>query len=719
MLLNTERETVQTSGLGQGGNFTIAASAKAFEVLSSNLYQNKILAVIREITCNAADAHKMVGRSLSEIFIHLPTFSEPYFAVRDYGPGLSKKDVLTLYTTYFMSTKDGSDPNMTPEMASQQIGGFGLGSKAPFAVADQFTVTSWHGGMKRNYACFKDNGVPQVNVISETPSQEPTGLEVRVATKDANQWHREAANFFQWWSVLPRFNGGSTVTPLLHKDNIISASADKDDHGYPEWAIVRGLTGPTVFMGLVPYSLNITAIPDFDPSMAQAFSQLTIFLRFDVGALSISPSREALSYDKSTAALLRSKLSLIAKEITQTTQDRLAACKTMLEAREYAFKKLPNINHFGNVLLNMVKSGKLLWNGKRIYGGVDIDLCKDFGPLPEDKVTFSSLEKRSYSKSWRKQYIDVTNFRHNINHYDHDDNVDRYWLPQISSKTYRTIAHYYENVNKATTWKTVQFFTGSTLDKINAVFEEKGIPTLKDFADLPDPPKAVRTKAVSKVTKGYRITNTFGWERTEEELDLSDGGFYFEFFDGSPDPHSDKDIAQYCVSAGWIEPDVKFLGFRRSALATKTLTAQLTANKWARFNGKDWLAANVTPQQVYDKVLVDILIERTNLMPHRRMLAEAHKAGITFKNPDDQALAAYVAGVSAGRSIFYMSGGTAYSPLNIYMTPAQVAIIPQAIKDVTAKIKEYADFNHRHPLCPYLDLSRMADKTALYSYLNR
>ena len=37
--------------------FRIEASSKAFEILANNLYKDKILAVVRELSCNAFDAH--------------------------------------------------------------------------------------------------------------------------------------------------------------------------------------------------------------------------------------------------------------------------------------------------------------------------------------------------------------------------------------------------------------------------------------------------------------------------------------------------------------------------------------------------------------------------------------------------------------------------------------------------------------------------------------
>jgi len=43
--------------------FRIQANAKAFRVLSDNLYSDKVWAVIRELIANAVDAHKAPGKS--------------------------------------------------------------------------------------------------------------------------------------------------------------------------------------------------------------------------------------------------------------------------------------------------------------------------------------------------------------------------------------------------------------------------------------------------------------------------------------------------------------------------------------------------------------------------------------------------------------------------------------------------------------------------------
>ena len=144
MKLHTVETPVQSSGSLNISTFKIATSAKAFKILSSNLYSNKIRAIIREISCNAADAHKMIGNE-QPFQVSLPSRLNEQFVVRDFGPGLSHDDVMELYTTYFASTK--SDSN-------DYTGALGLGSKSPFAYCDTFGVTSWHQGVARTYSVF-------------------------------------------------------------------------------------------------------------------------------------------------------------------------------------------------------------------------------------------------------------------------------------------------------------------------------------------------------------------------------------------------------------------------------------------------------------------------------------------------------------------------------------------------------------------------------------
>ena len=105
IIIDEQRDDVTVGGAQSVDAFTIKASAKAFQILSSNLYSNPLGSMIRELSTNAYDAHIMVGKKDEPFKIKLPNALDPTFKIRDFGPGLSEKDIYSVYTTFFESTK--------------------------------------------------------------------------------------------------------------------------------------------------------------------------------------------------------------------------------------------------------------------------------------------------------------------------------------------------------------------------------------------------------------------------------------------------------------------------------------------------------------------------------------------------------------------------------------------------------------------------------------
>ena len=62
MRIRNEQREVETSGLKSTNAFQISASSHMFRVLSDGMYSDKVTAVIRELTCNARDAHTAAGK---------------------------------------------------------------------------------------------------------------------------------------------------------------------------------------------------------------------------------------------------------------------------------------------------------------------------------------------------------------------------------------------------------------------------------------------------------------------------------------------------------------------------------------------------------------------------------------------------------------------------------------------------------------------------------
>jgi hypothetical protein len=140
---------VVSSGVTSQGKFGISRRSQAhiMTILRDNIYTDKILAVLREYSSNAWDAHRMVGKGDLPIQITLPDNDSPSLVIRDFGPGMSPREVFNIYTQYGESTKRGTD---------DAVGMMGIGSKSAFAYSDSFTVTSWNGGMRRIYVAVLD-----------------------------------------------------------------------------------------------------------------------------------------------------------------------------------------------------------------------------------------------------------------------------------------------------------------------------------------------------------------------------------------------------------------------------------------------------------------------------------------------------------------------------------------------------------------------------------
>ena len=153
------------------------AAAKAFSILSSGLYADKIGAIVRELSCNAYDSHIAAGHPQLPFEIKLPTTFDQTFYVKDFGTGLSHEDVIGMYTTYFESTK--SDSN-------EYIGALGLGSKSPFSYTTAFTVESRFNGTIRVYSAYLDElGMPKIVLNGEAPTNEPNGMTI-TSTRNSN-----------------------------------------------------------------------------------------------------------------------------------------------------------------------------------------------------------------------------------------------------------------------------------------------------------------------------------------------------------------------------------------------------------------------------------------------------------------------------------------------------------------------------------------------------
>lgn len=344
---------------------TMASTGKGFRILSSTLYKDKLLAMVREIVHNALDAHREVGRADQPFTIHVPTPREPWFAVRDFGPSIPDDLIADVYLTYLQSTKVRHSGNLAGQL--------GLGSKAPLAVAESFNVATFIDGVKRVYTVFFDeNDEVTVSPAVTTTTEEPNGLEVRVEipSSDFSRVESKIAEVLTYFDVIPNFTGKQISVqrpqPMLSGDNFVVRYVAQ--HHY------ANRTARAVMGGII-YPIELDLLSDLT-APEKAILDLPLDIIFPLGALDFTPSRESLSYDKRrTLPTIKATAKRLISDLRAQLDADFAKCPTELAARR-KFATILKDTALSQVL--RATGGRVAWRGLTIASSAFQRNLKDF-----------------------------------------------------------------------------------------------------------------------------------------------------------------------------------------------------------------------------------------------------------------------------------------------------------------------------------------------------
>lgn len=331
MRLDTAREETITN-LSGSRKFKMKPSAKAFQIVSSGIYERKIEAIIRELSCNASDSHTQAGKADVPFRVQMPTVMNDYiFAVEDFGVGLSEEEVYNVYTTYFESTKTDSN---------DVIGALGLGSKSPFSYTDSFTIKARKDGRECVFSAqISASGEPEVVKMYDRPWAGGNGVEVsvEVAHKDVHEFYSSACKILSWFPVKPecnkeiRYEVDQSVVDNVRQ---YGYHLDVQNNGWGSRTDCR------VIMGSVAYSLNLDNLGD-DEEATEDFKSFiqnlkgmkaNVYFEVAIGDADVTASRETLSLDDRTRANLRAKLMEIHKNFYETTVEKVSKMNNIFEA---------------------------------------------------------------------------------------------------------------------------------------------------------------------------------------------------------------------------------------------------------------------------------------------------------------------------------------------------------------------------------------------------
>jgi len=318
----------------QTTDFQLNASSQAFKILSSSLYEDKERAVLRETVANAWDSHLEAGIT-TPVDITLPTESVPVLLITDYGIGMSHTQLTGIYSTYFSSTK-ASDNKL--------IGGFGLGSKSPFAITDEFTITSVHNGEHSIVKAFLDAGVPKLDtLLHEHNTNLPNGTEVSIPVLSTTRQSllRDAlySGLFSYWSIPPKVTNDEPIK--VAKRNIIESTEVNVTGTYS----TRSIDLSSVILGGFKYLVPANIINRLDRSSC-LYPELTQYVKLlggdcystnvvitpilPIGSIELAPSRERIEDTEGNYQAILAAIQQAGKQLLPTAMSTLTTVTDML-----------------------------------------------------------------------------------------------------------------------------------------------------------------------------------------------------------------------------------------------------------------------------------------------------------------------------------------------------------------------------------------------------
>jgi hypothetical protein len=481
--------------------FYIQATPEAFEALSGGLYNNRILAPIRELSANAYDSHVDAGCPEKPFEIHGPTSLDPTFYIRDYGTGLSEEKVDKVFRGYFNSTKKNSN---------DYVGCLGLGSKSPFAYVQSFTVKSFYNGKCYIYNCYKNSkNCPAITKIGELETDEPNGLHISFPVKDSD--------FYSFRSEISKNFTFYKVKPIVTGINNFSFSQPEYILSNDKFGITKSKSSSLVVMGNIAYPFSSSQFKTSDSSFSSDESKIVnwgIHLFVPIGSVNIASSREALSYTEATMKTIKEHVEIAALALREEVSKTAMQIPTIWDARLYCNSVSKNVlmsvindnNYSNNFTIN--------WKGKTVSNYVEVNKL----PNPPSSTMAVALENGlRYSNrdviSLKRNNITTIHARESLIIFVNDMNIGAYAA-----------------VNRYMTEKDMKNAIIISNDYGKDFLEELGIPKEKvvfaSTIEKPErKPRTVGGVKVARTTLQKYVNGSF--ENVEVDLN-SESGLYFE-----------------------------------------------------------------------------------------------------------------------------------------------------------------------------------------------
>lgn len=321
--LITDKEA-QSSGLevSQMG-FDTSKTAKLFHMLSNTLYSDKPSSIVRELSSNAYDAHKEAGNLDTPFRIISPTYENPVLEIRDFGTGLTAEEAEKTILNYLGSTKDGTD---------EFIGGWGIGSKSPFAYSYTYEVIVYKNGEFTHFTCWKnDAGIPNKAVIDSGDTDQPNGVLIRVPIQsaDISTFQTTCRKYLDWTNYnLELIENGHS------KAEKRQPIAEKEFDGYKVLVYRQGSGHKRLVYGGFSYPMDQCVDNKYDYTSDWFKLSNKLKYGYDIAFVIDTPNAVSFNMNREVLEQTEKSRSFVAKIIKEL--------KNIAEYKAESFKKVQN-----------------------------------------------------------------------------------------------------------------------------------------------------------------------------------------------------------------------------------------------------------------------------------------------------------------------------------------------------------------------------------------
>lgn len=478
--------------------FYIKATPEAFESISGRLYNNRILAPIRELAANAYDAHVDANKQNCPFEIQLPNVIDGNFRIRDFGTGLSPENVNSVYRGYFNSTKQNSN---------KFVGCLGLGSKSPFAYTQSFNVKSYYNGICYNYTCYKnEKNFPSIAPMGQTETSESNGLEVYfpVKSSDFRSFAEEVKDAFSFYKVKPMVIGFQDDFKFKEYKYVLSNS---------DFGITESRQNSFVVMGNIAYPFKVSDFLNTDCKFDAKESKMInwgIHLFVPIGSVGISSSREALSYNPDTLKIIKQYMSNAVAALENELVNKVKTIDNIWDARVYC--NAANRNVLVKVIQNDYESFTINWNNKIISDIVEINKMTGAPSLTQD------LKK----SPGRKNYDTLSLKKSNVNSfYIKRDMI--VFVNDMNTGGYAAASRYMDAENVSSAYMISNDYNDDFIKELGIPLNQ--IVFVSSIEKAERKPRTVNGQRVSRTT--LQKYNNGSFENVEVDLN-SESGYYFE-----------------------------------------------------------------------------------------------------------------------------------------------------------------------------------------------